>query len=69
MTNQQEQTLTKRIKEEMTRVRNDAIVTGMKSAMSIILTMCNNSEDFPEDKVRKIQEFCERGLYNGTDRK
>ena len=52
---------------EMTRVRNDAIVTGMKSALSVVLDMCN-SEKPTEDKLKEIKEFCEKGLHNGESK-
>ena len=51
----------------MTRVRNDAIVTGMKSALSVVLDMCN-SEKPTEDKLKEIKEFCEKGLHNGENK-
>ena len=64
MTKEQEIKLTEHIKKEMTRVRNDAIVTGMKSALSVILDMCNKDKE-PDKKISDIKEFCEKGLYNG----
>lgn len=48
----------------MTRVRNDAIVAGMKSALSVVLDMCNK-EKTDEEKLKEIKEFCEKGLHNG----
>lgn len=67
MNKEQEEKLTKQIKMEMTRVRNDAIVTGMKSALSVVLDMCN-SEKPTEDKLKEIKEFCEKGLHNGESK-
>lgn len=67
MNKEQEEKLTKQIKTEMTRVRNDAIVTGMKSALSVVLDMCN-SEKPTEDKLKEIKEFCEKGLHNGENK-
>lgn len=51
----------------MTRVRNDAIVTGMKSALSVVLDMCNNNKA-TEEKLKEIKEFCEKGLHNGESK-
>lgn len=48
----------------MTKVRNDAIVTGMKSALSVILDMCNKDKT-TEDKLKEIKEFCVKGIHNG----
>lgn len=50
------------------RVRNDAIVTGMKSALSVVLDMCNKNKS-DHDKLDEIKVFCEKGLHNGEDRK
>ena len=64
MNKEQEDRLTKQIKAEMTRVRNDAIVTGMKSALSVVLDICNK-EKSAEDRLSEIKEFCEKGIHNG----
>lgn len=64
MNKEQEEKLTKQIRMEMTKVRNDAIVTGMKSALSVILDMCNKDKT-TEDKLKEIKEFCEKGIHNG----
>lgn len=64
MNKEQEAKITKQIKEEMTKVRNDAIVVGMKSALSVVLDMCKK-EKSAEERVREIEEFCEKGLHNG----
>ncbi len=66
MNKEQEEKLTKQIKTEMTRVRNDAIVTGMKSALSVVLDMCNK-EKTDKEKLDEIKEFCEKGLHNGEN--
>lgn len=63
MNKQQEELLTQKIKLEMTKVRNNAIVTGMKSALRIVLDMCNKDET-TEDKLENIKWFCEKGLYH-----
>lgn len=59
--------ITEQIKVEMTRVRNDAIVTGMKSALSVVLDMCNK-DNSNEEKLKEIREFCEKGLHNGENK-
>lgn len=64
MNKEQEEKLTNQIKQEMTKVRNDAIVVGMKSAMSVVLDICG--KDIPDyKKLRDIKEFCEKGINNG----
>ena len=67
MTKEQEVRLTEQIKTEMTRVRNDAIVAGMKSALSVVLDMCNKDKT-DDEKLKDIKEFCEKGLHNGENR-
>lgn len=54
--------MTARVRQEMTRVRNDAIVTGMRSALAVVLDYCNKEDLFPEEKIAEIQKFCEKGL-------
>jgi hypothetical protein len=49
----------------MLKVRNDAIVTGMKSALSVVLDMCKKGKS-DKEKIKEIKEFCERGIHNGT---
>ena len=66
MTKDQEVKITEQIKTEMTKVRNDAIVVGMKSALSVVLDMCNK-EKSDEEKLKEIKEFCEKGLNNGKN--
>lgn len=46
----------------MTKVRNEAIVTGMRSALAVVLDYCNKEDLFPEEKIAEIQKFCEKGL-------
>jgi len=53
--------VTERIRQEMAKVRNDAIVTGMRSALAVVLDYCNKDIS-AEDKVAEIKEFCEKGL-------
>ena len=67
MTNEQEKLITDSIKDTMLRLRNDSIVTGMKSALSVVLDMCNNNKT-TEEKLREIKEFCEKGLHNGESK-
>lgn len=67
MTQEQEVRITEQIRSEMTRVRNDAIVAGMKSALSVVLDMCNKDKT-AEEKLKEIKEFCEKGLHNGENR-
>ena len=67
MTKDQEVKITEQIKTEMTKVRNDAIVVGMKSALSVILDMCNK-EKSDEEKLKEIKEFCDKGLHNGENK-
>ena len=45
----------------MARVRNDAIATGMRSALAVVLDYCNKDIS-AEDKVAEMREFCEKGL-------
>ena len=53
--------VTARVKQEMTKIRNDAITTGMRSALAVVLDYCK--KEIPaEDKVAEIREFCEKGL-------
>jgi len=64
MNKEQEEKVIKKVKEEMTRVRNNSIVAGMKSALSVVLDMCN--KDISDDhKLKEIRVFCEKGLHNG----
>ena len=58
---EQEIIVTARVRQEMTRVRNDAIATGMRSALAVVLDYCNKDIS-AEDKVAEIREFCEKGL-------
>ena len=62
MNKEQEMIVTARVRQEMTRVRNDAIVTGMRSALAVVLDYCNKEDLFPEEKIAEIQKFCEKGL-------
>ena len=48
----------------MTRVRNEAIVTGMKSALGVVLSMCEKDVS-DEEKIKEIKEFCDKGINNG----
>ena len=59
---EQEMIVTARIRQEMARVRNDAIATGMRSALAVVLDYCNKEDLFPEEKIAEIQKFCEKGL-------
>ena len=59
---EQEMIVTARIRQEMTNVRNDAIATGMRSALAVVLDYCNKEDLFPEEKIAEIQKFCEKGL-------
>ena len=58
---EQEIIVTARIRQEMAKVRNDAIATGMRSALAVVLDYCNKDIS-AEDKVTEIREFCEKGL-------
>ena len=58
---EQEIIVTARVRQEMTKVRNDAIATGMRSALAVVLDYCNKDIS-AEDKVAEIREFCEKGL-------
>ena len=62
MNKEQEMIVTARVRQEMTRVRNDAIATGMRSALAVVLDYCNKEDLFPEEKIAEIQKFCEKGL-------
>ena len=61
MNKEQEMIVTTRVRQEMTKVRNDAIATGMRSALAVVLDYCNKDIS-AEDKVAEIREFCEKGL-------
>ena len=62
---EQEMIVTARIRQEMTKVRNDAIATGMRSALAVVLDYCNKEDLLPEEKIAEIQKFCEKGLNQG----
>ena len=62
MNKEQEMIVTARVRQEMTKVRNDAIATGMRSALAVVLDYCNKGDLFPEEKIAEIQKFCEKGL-------
>lgn len=62
---EQEMIVTARIRQEMAKVRNDAIATGMRSALAVVLDYCNKEDLFPEEKIAEIQKFCEKGLNQG----
>lgn len=65
MNQEQETKLNREIRQQMLKVRNDAIVTGMKSALSVVLDMCNKGKS-DKEKIKEIKEFCERGIHNGS---
>ena len=67
MNKEEEARITEQIRQEMTRVRNDAIVTGMKSALCVVLDMCNKDMT-DKEKLDEIKMFCEKGLHNGENR-
>jgi len=54
--------VTMQIRQQMQKVRNDAIATGMRSALAVVLDYCNKEGLFPEEKIAEIQKFCEKGL-------
>ena len=58
MNQEQEAKLNKEIRQQMLKVRNDAIVTGMKSALSVVLDMCKKGKS-DKEKIKEIKEFCE----------
>ena len=58
---EQEMIVTARIRQEMAKVRNDAIATGMRSALAVVLDYCNKDKS-AEERIREIKEFCEKGL-------
>ena len=62
---EQEIIVTARIRQEMAKVRNDAIATGMRSALAVVLDYCNKEDLLPEEKIAEIQKFCEKGLNQG----
>lgn len=61
MNKEQEIIVTARIRQEMAKVRNDAIATGMRSALAVVLDYCNKDKS-AEERIREIKEFCEKGL-------
>lgn len=65
MNQEQETKLNREIRQQMLKVRNDAIVTGMKSALSVVLDMCKKGKS-DKEKIKEIKEFCERGIHNGS---
>lgn len=65
MNKEQEMIVTARVRQEMTKVRNDAIATGMRSVLAVVLDYCNKEGLFPEEKIAEIQKFCEKGLNQG----
>ena len=66
MNREQEAKLTEAIKEEMTALRNNSIVTGMKSALGVVLNMCSNDKWTTEQKLEEIKSFCEKSLKGGN---
>ena len=66
MNREQEAKLTEAIKEEMASLRNNSIVTGMKSALGVVLNMCNNDKRTTEQKLEEIKSFCEKSLNGGN---
>ena len=61
---EQEMIVTARIRQEMAKVRNDSIATGMRSALAVVLDYCNKDKS-AEERIREIKEFCEKGLNQG----
>ena len=64
MNKDQEVKLTGFIKDEMLKVRNAAMASGMKASLTIVLDICNKNKT-DEEKIIEIKDFCERGLHNG----
>lgn len=62
MNKSQEQQLTKAIRQQMTTIRNQSIVGGMRASFAIVLDICNKSDISAEEKVDKIKDLCEKGL-------
>ena len=46
----------------MTNVRNDAVVTGMRSALAVVYDMCQKDNKTDDVKLKEIKEFCEKGM-------
>ncbi len=63
MTNEQEKFITDSIKDTMSRLRNDSVVTGMKSALAVVLDMCNK-EETDKEKIEEIRQYCNKCLKN-----
>lgn len=63
MTNEQEKFITDSIKDTMSRLRNDSVVTGMKSALAVVLDMCNKKKT-DKEKIEEIRQYCNKCLKN-----
>lgn len=63
MTNEQEKFITDSIKDTMSRLRNDSVVTGMKSALAVVLGICNK-EKTDKEKIEEIRQYCNKCLKN-----
>ena len=51
------------IRQQMQKIRNESIATGMRSALAVVLDYCNKDES-ADEKIKEIKEFCEKGLGN-----
>lgn len=63
MTNEQEKFITDSIKDTMLKLRNDSVVTGMKSALAVVLGICNK-EKTDKEKIEEIRQYCNKCLKN-----
>ncbi len=63
MNKEQETMVTMQIRQQMQKVRNESIATGMRSALAVVLDYCNKDES-ADEKIKEIKEFCEKGLRN-----
>lgn len=59
-----EKTFDAAIHAEMKKVRDNAMVSGMKSVASVVLAKCNQEDKTSDEIVNEIREFCNKGLGN-----
>lgn len=54
--------VTDQAKEIMTRLRNESIAVGMRSALGAIYGLIEKSEKSDSETLAEIKEFCKKGI-------
>lgn len=67
MNKEQEAKTVDQAKEIMTRLRNDSIATGMRSALGAIYGLIEKSNKSDSETLAEIKEFCKKGIENPKD--